>query len=710
MKLITKKTRLVATVAVVCLTLVAGIWIYTGISQNVSAGGVAYNPHSPTHTGCSSICYDRKKMGVAWIFYPFDPAYGYDAGSQTIDAPNTPEGKYDVSECIRVGATGYYRSGWIYYYKNNMRPAMVNGVYQYGYFLASEVSFAGGNGIYYDALPGHSLGEIGAEDWGVVRSYFALAEANGATLGHSWPDTSLFCFNPEWTHKPDPISGNGHFESKSKITAIAGGDIPGGIEAETDWDGTGEIRYSTDQSSVNIKFQHSIHYVNESIPTHEDQACCADANTCYSHCAGNDHNYNDTYASAETKYKVTSMVGGTNSDVGSGDYSSAVNKTTDPTEKYNNTVNVSLAPGETKIVCQAMSYQYKNFTVNGNEHTESGMDGLIPWETKWHSYEDPQGSGQGSSQVCATITRPRESDTGDGTGGTGSTDGDVMYAGEQAQVSWNVNGINTDSRRLLGWEAVVYRIPVGVANSSSLYTGTRGFLYGNQPKDVCSWYGSWDYCSVLSGRSGNFGTGGQSHSYNEAATIVVPDTVGYKYCNSFGYHYQYFWYSSNTGWHGDKTYWRVHDASCRTIAKKPTAAIWNGSLMTNRGVITSSAPRFDNATMGTEASSGGSRTLFGSWTEYLGAIGSNVNGFASGSSFAIGSKDLTAPRSNPLNRNNSSLTIANSDRLGGSGIGNNTTTRTRLTTFLEKQAVRPGGGYSDRDGECFSDANFALRW
>ena len=84
--------------------------------------------------------------------------------------------------------------------------------------------------------------------------------------------------------------------------------------------------------------------------------------------------------------------------------------------------------------------------------------------------------------------------------------------------------------------------------------------------------------------------------------------------------------------------------------------------------------------MGNRIEGGGSRTLYGAWTEYLAAIGRNVNYFASGSSLAIGSKTLAPPKSSPLDTNNSSLTIANKNRLGSSGIVNNSTYRTRLTT------------------------------
>lgn len=670
MRLNTKKNRIIASLTAICLAFVAGIWLYNSNTPTVNAGGNAHNPVSPINPGCTSICYSKTVMGVAWIFYPFDGGYGYDAGSQTVTAPNTHAGALNVADCVASGATGYYRLGWVWYYKSTGLPAIVNGVYQYGYYLASDVSYEGGSGLYYDAVAGHNLGDIGAVDWSTARNDFAIAEAMGWTDGHAWPDVSMFCFNPdldcppEDCPVPEPGSGNGYFWSTSEVEAVASGDVPSGIKAKTATDGEGEIKFSTDQASVKIKFTHNMGYTNTTT-----------------------FGSNDTVEDAETEWTVYqadssgSLGSATESDV---TFTASDGKSVAETKvKDTPIVTVSLSPGQTKTVCQTIKYDPKYISYTKVSHAATATTAA------YDEYKDPTGSGNGLSKVCATVTRPSGPDTGDGTGGTGSTDSNIMYAGEEAQISWSVSGTNHDTRRLRQWEAVVYRIPVTVGYSSSLHTGTRGPLNGVQPKSVCSWYGSWDYCSVLSSRSGSFGEDGQSHSYNEAPWIVVPDTVGYKYCNSFGYRYEYWWYSSNSGWHQDKSYWRIHDASCRTIAKKPSMSVWNGSLMTAGGVSTSSSPRYNNAIMGIETSIGGSKTLYGSWVEYLAVVGKSVNAFSSASNFTIGSRDLTAPRSNDK-LNNSQLTISNKNKLGSSGIGNNSTYRTRLTTYMENQATPIG--------------------
>lgn len=467
-------------------------------------------------------------------------------------------------------------------------------------------------------------------------------------------------------------TGTGIFASASKIEASGGGDIPGGISAETDWDGYGEIKFSTDQDHVHLTFEHTVGYTTTVVNDGP-------------HTSGS-HSFSDQFATATTNWSVFTEGG---SGGGGGSFSRRADQAGSAVQ-FTGGVDVSLAPGETKRVCQHIRYQAKLYTFAKINHIESGQT-PTPWgPLTWHEWKLASQSGAGTSGVCAYITRPEAPDAGDGPGGTGSTNSNIMYAGETADVSWDVSGKNAETRRLREWQAVVFRVPVNVNYSPSLHTGTRAWLYGNQWRDVCHWYGSYDYCDVLSGRSGSFSESGENHSYNTSANIVVPDTVGYKYCNSFGYRYEYWWYSSDSGWHQDKSYWRIHDAACRTIAKKPSVAIWNGGMMTAGGVLTSPSLRFDNAIMGIESRDGGPRSLYGSWVEYLAAIGRNVDYFTSGASLAIGSKNLTAPRSNPLRIENSSLTIANKGRLGSSGIVNNSTYRTRLTTFLENQATPLG--------------------
>ncbi len=642
-----------------------------GDSTAPGAAGSCTNIIGFLNDGEYHLC---SRLGVAWFYESKDPSTSHvnitGPGASSLECP---------------GIDGYYR---LSYLRTSLEGSESNLVFNY----------KGGTSYVYDGLLDVALAQSpntilredrNAVSWSTANAAFLVAESYGVTKT-SWLETGAFCYDSSWDcppgdpdcpvpPTPTPSTSNGHFWSKSKVEAVAGADVPSGIVATSTEDGTADIKFSTDLPSVRIKFTHTVGYTNET--TFGASDVVDDADTTWNVYQSN--SYGSRGNSIHTDTKLTATDGASTS-----------------SEVLSPTITVTLDPGQTKTVCQTVTYDPKYITYTKTAHypasayitgTSTLKAGATP---DYYIYNNPTGSGNGQSSVCATVFRPDGPDTGDGTGGTGSTSSNVMFAGETADISWNVSGGSVDTRRLREWQAVVYRVNVNVLNSSSLYTGTRGNLQGSQSLNVCQWYSNHDYCNTLNGRSGSFGDSGQSHSYNESANIVVPDQVGYKYCNSFGYRYEYWWYSSSSGgdgWNFDKSYWRIQDASCRTIAKKPTVAIWNSNMMTAGGITTSSSPRFDNPIMGTESSAGGSKTLYGAWVEHLAAIGRNVTYFGSGSSFAIGSKNLAAPKSNPLTLDNSTLTISNNGKLGSSGIFNNSTYRTRLTTFLENQATRPGG-------------------
>ena len=265
-----------------------------------------------------------------------------------------------------------------------------------------------------------------------------------------------------------------------------------------------------------------------------------------------------------------------------------------------------------------------------------------------------------------------------------------MYAGQDSRVGWNVSGDHYDTRRLTQYKAVVFNYNVNLPYNNGAYV--RANTRSNS--DPCGYFGNALRCQVID----NIQAAGWNspHSIYEDRPIMVPDEVGWKYCTSWGYYYESY-YGTRKGGSGSfgytptgYNYWYNFNASCRTIAKKPSAVIWNGNFLTNGGVTTSSAKRFDAATMGALAN--GPQTLYGSWVEHLGAVNKNVKGFATGSSFAIGSKNLTAPESPLEGLENSTLTISNKNPLGWSNILSNSTYRTRLTTYLENQVPpQPGG-------------------
>lgn len=183
-------------------------------------------------------------------------------------------------------------------------------------------------------------------------------------------------------------------------------------------------------------------------------------------------------------------------------------------------------------------------------------------------------------------------------------------------------------------------------------------------------------------------------------TRTVPDGdeyVGFKYCVAIG-----IWpsdshdYQTNTlnrqrtgGFGGAMDageYWNISNASCRTITKKPTMQVWNGSVYTE-GIIKTSVTKkmlgsdFDN---GCETShkrcgdnySDSETKIFGSWTDYAIVAGRDgtVKGMSSGAVLGYDNNryDLSfrALKTTSVDYNKlSALTFANTgDTKGKSGI------------------------------------------
>lgn len=672
-----KQARHILATTFVSFLILSGLTFinFTNVFGAASDDGGSGKPASGPCYGGSGTTW-RTCHGGTWIYYPLAGNPYYNSSSDTVNIPNASSVKGgSLQGCAAEGATGYYRLALVSYDKatgNNVTGS--DGLYQRALWPASAWKPAGGYITYRMDVPG-------ATAWSTVEASFNAAAAHDATNGLSWPNVSMFCYNPSWggdtpeTPTPDPASGDGNFWSKSSVTAVQGGDVPPGITATTPVDGKAEIRYSTDQDTTYVQFTHTLGYVNTGVPIHSKHGPSG-------------HEKGDTYSDATTKYDITMSGGAGSGGVGTGSYTAAANETKEE-QKYNNVIPVTLSPGETKIVCQTIGYQAKNFTFTENSHKENGDDGpplhLNKWEYTWHSYDDPKGSGQGSSQVCATITRPQ--DPSGGPSSTGTASSTLMFTGEDATIGWNVSGISYDSRRLQEYQAIAYNHDANVSYSSSRVTGDS-----RSNSSPCSYYSSRNgiNCQIIDNIRGSFSPSGQTHGFSESRTVIVPNNVGWKYCNSFGYRYEYWYYTSASGWVGPyKSYWVNFDAACRTIAKKPSTAVWNSSLMSAGGARTSLAYRYDDARMGLVAG-GQNRTLYGSWSEFLDVISGNVTGLTSGSTLAIGSKrhNGTEICRDVMSNNNSPLTIANSDcgNLGHSGVYNNTTFITRLNTYLKNNS------------------------
>lgn len=341
--------------------------------------------------------------------------------------------------------------------------------------------------------------------------------------------------------------------------------------------------------------------------------------------------------------------------------------------------------------------------------------------------------GEGYSEACIEVTRPADP-TKPGDNGTlgpysGKTNSSFLYTGEStSDIGWNVEATAYKTRRLIGAQAILFDPTVFNSFNSTAVKGTIGQTPSRTPSSPCEMYkGRFSLrngCSIISNEQTNIPSGGIPGNQEYVTQIVkkidftnaftITDRVGDKYCNSFGFYWQY-WYGVrqerdgqllSENWNPEnQPYWTNYDAACRTIVKKPSTSIWNGGIFTNGDIKTSLSnrylsPRFADI----NGSNSGNRRKFGSWTEHLATVGGSVItgsagandifgsliggggiqtfGFSSGGALAFNGSaandDLLA---------NSPLTIANTGSpVGGSGIGANSTYRARLSSYLLSNA------------------------
>ena len=646
----------------VCLLTISAqiVFAAAGDEGGVHGGGCAPDGYTGTYW---DTCY-----GATWRYYSIPR----DTGDVYI--PGTSSGTVTggtVSGCGQHG--GYYR---LALEKYNAGTGASLGE-QIGLLQVNKLRSPYGSGITTFRVVNGSVG------YDEAKIAFQEALDHQATNGFEWQDVSWFCYDQEWNPPdpepdPDPTpetgAGDAHFESESKATVSGLSDGPT-MSTTSPRDGYSELKFSTDDGTVYIDFEHNMYYISNG-PYHTPNSA---PSTSTSWNVKGDINYQ-----ASGTFPVSNALSGSSMEVNS------------------NRVRVDLKQGETKVVCQTNSYNPKYISLSYKKETR----GTWPNEYDFYVYSVSGRSGSNYSKVCVEVTRP--ADPSGSPYSTGTMNGTLMYTGENADsIGWNISGKTYDTRRLVEWQPIIYQVNNTNPYSADNTKGERRYQGGG----VCNYYNNKTNnrnCSTFSSAkdSDNKNPGatgydesdsGKTHNVGSSHAVVVPDYVGDKYCNSFGYRYEYWYYTTESGWQPTgRSYWHIFDSVCRTIAKKPSMSTWNNSILTNGGVQTSISPRHVPANMGDLASN--HVTLYGSWTEYLNVIGGTVNGLTSGAALALGSsyQDVYA---------NSPLTIANNTtNLGSSGVQSSTALRTRLDTYLKNQgATDPGGtiggsGWTDRTG------------
>lgn len=576
------------------------------------------------------------------------------------------------AECKDVG--GYWRSSW---FRNGSNSNLVG------------------------MAPNNTWAPIGAGGWhtynanatplDTVRKAYEIAEANGdVPAGVDWNNVSWFCSSGDTDDDPDPVTGSTSFYSTSTVK-INDPDISGGKTVTTKKDGEATVKFSTDEPSITVEFSHTVGYDHGSFTMNSEDTTSGGAVT--------------------TNWKVSGAYSVGSTSWGALRPDSDHTTTPDTAKK---SITIDLAPGETKTKCSTINYDRKKASLTGKWVCDERVCGLFGCScVRGHYNYTATYSDKGSSKVCVEVTRPDAPTPSDGgpENPGGDTNSKIMFAGEDTSLLWNgISAKSYTTRRLSGWQSIKFQVAHNIP-----YEPTDKFQKDtNSKSDPCTMYKSRfsitnnDLCKVHESGSWNTASSStHSHSYGGGsveAKVKVPDYVGDKYCNSFGYSFEY-WYiiegsanESDNGEHHDtpKDYWYNFGAACRTIAKKPTTAAWNGSIMTMGNISTSLASRHNSIVFGDAANN--DRTLYGSWSEYLVVANASLNSsrtMASGSSLSEGSANLKLCDGQPWS-SNSSLTISNfsgSDtnvcQLTPSGITSNTTFMTRLNAYLRDVENNP---------------------
>lgn len=670
-------------IKILAITLVA-LCSATIFYRNVLAegsSGTGDGDHSGSSGPCTTgVCYSKSKGG-GWASYPVTSDHIV-IPNETLKSGETYYGG-SLDGCQSVGATNYLR----------LAPALFdsNGyVRQMGLMTVSDFENEGWT---------YNLAVGGISRAAAYKAFLAADAADGVrdglVKGNTWGGTSAFCYkegDEVITH-----DGDTQFWTKSSVS-VGSSYITGGKTVTSEKNGKVTLEFSTDDSSVTVDFSHIVGYDHGSFTMESKDTTSGDAVT--------------TKWSVSDAYTV-------------GEHSSSTWRPGDDHEETPDAAkkSVTIDFGDsygTKEKCSTIKYTRRNVSLKGTPVIE--CSGWSCWVD--HYDYSATYSGSQDSEACVKVTRPEPPTPPNGgpENPGGEANSKIMFAGEDTSLIWkNISAKSYKTRRLSSWQSIKFQV-----NHSIPYDSAKFQKDSNSKPNPCTMYKTRfsitdnDLCKVHESGSWDTTTS-KTHSHNYGggsveANVKVPDYVGNKYCNSFGYSFEY-WYIINgdedttkNGEHHDspKDYWYNFGAACRTIAKKPTTAAWNGSVMTMGNISTSLASRHNSITFGDIAND--DRTLYGSWSEYLVVANVNLNSsrtMASGSSLSKGSTTLKLCDGQPWS-SNSSLTISNfsgSDtnvcQLTPSGVTSNTTFMTRLNAYLRDVENNPNITKTSNIGDLY---------
>ena len=230
--------------------------------------------------------------------------------------------------------------------------------------------------------------------------------------------------------------------------------------------------------------------------------------------------------------------------------------------------------------------------------------------------------------------------------------------------------------------------------------------------DPCSYYGSGAVqCNIINENNGNQNPTGNYNGASNAAsyTRLVPDNdefVGYKYCVAVG-----IWPSDSHDYQGNELknqysygfggamdagdYWNISGASCRTIAKRPSFQVWNGSIYTQGEISTSISQKMTGKSGGEERGNNyhyDQTTLFGSWADYaIVTDDETVRGMSSGAVLGYNNWRYNLSGGGGINTsaagnysNLSPVTVSNNSTIGVGNINASTAINTNLERLYSR--------------------------
>lgn len=578
-------------------------------------------------------------------YYPNNPVTWNNGGIEYVGESGFPGGVIGA-ECASVG--GYYVSSWYHFLRGTTYVGLV-GVAQnsiWNDYATLYDSTKGGTAY------GNPSAPIQPTSITEVKDAFDTAVGAGVVPSNvTWENVGWFCYDDSLKEK------KGEVHAKSTITATTDGAT---YSEESDEDGFVGIKISTDSGTVDVSFGQTFTFKPGK-----------DAN-------GNDYDFTTDNPSKTFSDKYTYI--GTKKD---GSSAISVGRQWDATANSNsltwspsedkNTITVTLDEGEvTEPICRSAK----------NYNTELNFKGT----------SEPEGSNPASTEACIVIERPKkpgpeEENLSPSITGRNSTD--PMYIGEGSSIGWNTkvynkvkklkyndNGnLTVKTRRLKRYKVISYLVNPNlqrtVNNTTESVAGNSSYSSNNLCDYIRSVLGASNVsgCGVVKGRD-NDASKDRDETWDEATTdeypyrkeqaVVVPEnygsgsSIGAKYCTTMGYKFEYWYGVNRTGgsswtshitWQEDPkrdSYWYIFPSACSVIAKRPSMAVWNGSVFADAGAKTSLSKRYSNSEgktpMGTLTNGVGVEisNTYGSWDEYLVISNKDIKGMTSASALANG--------------------------------------------------------------------------